>query len=86
MNGQKHQSRTTIKEIAKQAKTSTATVSRVLRNSGLHRHLGEENIFPAESNPNLATRKALLRARTLVSGGDPEVRLYFDRLSPPALT
>lgn len=33
MNGQKHQSRTTIKEIAKQANTSTATVSRVLRNS-----------------------------------------------------
>jgi len=63
-----------------------ADVLRVLRNSGLHRHLGEENIFPAESNPNLATRKALLRARTLVSGGDPEVRLYFDRLSPPALT
>lgn len=58
-------------------------VLRVLRNSGLLRHLGTENVFPAEPNPNLATKKALQRARGLLTGQEPEVRLYYD--TPPKL-
>lgn len=53
-------------------------VLRVLRNSGLLRHLGTANVFPAEPNPNLATKKALQRARGLLTGQEPEVRLYYD--------
>lgn len=53
-------------------------VLRVLRNSGLLRHLGTENVFPAELNPNLATKKALERARELLAGLEPEVRIYYD--------
>ena len=53
-------------------------VLRVLKNSGLHRSVGADNVFPAELNPNLATRKALLRARTLLAGAEPEVRIFYD--------
>lgn len=51
---------------------------RVLKNSGVLRHLGVENVFPAELNPNLATRKALLRAQELLAGAESEIRLYYD--------
>lgn len=57
-------------------------VLKVFRNSGLLRHIGEENVFPAETNPNLATRKALQRAKALLGGAEPEVRLYFDSNQP----
>jgi SulP family sulfate permease len=56
-------------------------VLRVLRQSGLLDRLGIDNVFPAELNPNLATRKALIRAKQLLGtgSGEAEVRLYFDR-------
>jgi SulP family sulfate permease len=56
-------------------------VLRVLRRSGMLDRLGIENVFPAEPNPNLATRKALLRARHLLGdlAARAEVRLYFDQ-------
>jgi SulP family sulfate permease len=56
-------------------------VLRVLRHSGLLERLGVNNIFPAELNPNLATRKALIRAKQLlgIDAGEAEVRLFFDR-------
>lgn len=53
-------------------------VLRVLKNSGLLRHLGVENVFPAELNPNLATKKALSRAGDLLAGREPELRIFYD--------
>ncbi|MBS0663390.1 MAG: SulP family inorganic anion transporter [Verrucomicrobia bacterium] len=68
---------------------SNAEVTRVLRDSGLLRHIGEENIFPNESQPMLATRKALKRAKSLLPDPNAEVRLFYDQNSlasgrPPA--
>lgn len=54
-------------------------VLRVLTRSGLLKHLGAENVFPAELNPNLATKKALQRAQTLLGDASPEVRIFYDR-------
>lgn len=51
---------------------------RVLTKSGLLRHLGVENVFPAELNPNLATKKALQRAQLLLGDTEPEVRKFYD--------
>lgn len=50
----------------------------MLRNSGLLDRLGPANVFPAELNPNLATRKALLHARELLAGKEPDVRIFYD--------
>jgi len=52
-------------------------VARLFKRSGLSARLGEENIFPAEENPTLATKKALLRAQQLI-GSKLEVRLFYD--------
>lgn len=57
-------------------------VMRVLRNSGLLKKIGEENVFAAEQNPNLATKKALLRAQQLLQTTEADVRLYYDRPPP----
>jgi SulP family sulfate permease len=57
-------------------------VLRVLKNSGLLKKLGTENVFPTESNPNLATKKALLRAQDLLKTTEADVRLYYDRPQP----
>jgi sulfate permease, SulP family len=54
----------------------TADVCRVLRNSGLLKQIGEENIFPVETNPTQSTRKALLRAKQLLPG-QSEIRLFY---------
>jgi SulP family sulfate permease len=54
----------------------SADVQRVLRNSGLLKQIGEENLFPAEANPTLSTRKALLRAQALLPGKG-EIRLFY---------
>ena len=54
----------------------------VLRSSGAYDHVGKENIFPAESNLTLSTRRALKRASALVKemgGGKPDIRLIYDR-------
>jgi len=53
-------------------------VVRVLRNSGLLAHIGEENIFPVEENPTVSTRRALQRARTLLAG-KADIRLFYDQ-------
>ena len=57
---------------------SSPDVTRVLRNSGLLKQIGEENIFPAEINPTIATKRALVRARELLPQ-KAEVRLFYGR-------
>lgn len=57
---------------------SNPDVFRVLRNSGLMKQIGEDSIFPAESNPTVSTRKALKRAQQLVATGDVKVRIFYD--------
>lgn len=54
----------------------SADVTRVLRNSGLLKQIGTENVFPAETNPTLSTRKALMRAQELLPEKG-EVRLFY---------
>lgn len=54
-------------------------VGRVLRNSGLAQALGGGNIFPAETNPTIATKRALERATELLATRDAEVRIFYDR-------
>jgi SulP family sulfate permease len=58
-------------------------VTRVFRNSGLSKRIGEENIFPDETNPTMATKRALLHARQLL-GEKPEIRIFYDRKNLPA--
>jgi sulfate permease, SulP family len=53
-------------------------VTRVLRNSGLLKQIGKENIFPAETNPTISTSRALIRARKLLPE-KADVRLFYDR-------
>jgi sulfate permease, SulP family len=57
---------------------SSPDVTRVLRNSGLLKQIGEENIFPAEINPTIATKRALVRARELLPQ-KADVRLFYGR-------
>jgi SulP family sulfate permease len=53
---------------------------RLLRNTGVFTVLGRENFFLAvPSNPNLATRRALLRAQELLGKEKVEVRIYTQR-------
>ena len=54
-------------------------VARVLRNSGALEKLGEENVFPAEANPTISTKRAMERALELLQTKHPGVRLYYDR-------
>jgi SulP family sulfate permease len=55
-------------------------VAAVLKRSGLIKRIGEENVFPAEQNLTMATKKALKRAQTLIgAGADVGVRLFYDR-------
>lgn len=56
----------------------TTDVSRVLRNSGLLKQIGEENIFPVDVNPTVSTRKALQRAQQLLPEKG-EIRLFYER-------
>jgi SulP family sulfate permease len=51
-------------------------VAAVLKRSGLARRIGLENLFPAEENPTLATKKALQRAQALI-GHKPELRVFY---------
>lgn len=53
-------------------------VARVFKRSGLIERVGIENVFAAEENPTLATKKALQRAKLLI-GDDVDVRLFYDR-------
>ncbi len=58
-------------------------VERVLRRSGAWEVLGPENIFPAEANLTMSTKRALQRAKALLTrdgaAGKAEVRIYYDR-------
>jgi len=54
-------------------------VMRVLRNSGLLKQIGAENVFPTEANPTISTKRALQRARELVPER-ADIRLFYDRL------
>jgi SulP family sulfate permease len=58
---------------------SNPDVTRVLRDSGLLRHIGEENIFPDEAKPMMATRRALQRAKELLPNANPAVRLFYEQ-------
>jgi len=53
-------------------------VAAVLKRSGLMEKIGRENIFPAEENPTLATKKALQRAQALM-GVKPELRVFYQQ-------
>ncbi|HQY05745.1 MAG TPA: SulP family inorganic anion transporter [Lacunisphaera sp.] len=53
-------------------------VTRVLQRSGLARRIGHDNIFPAEENPTLATKKALRRAQVLI-GTKPDLRVFYQQ-------
>ena len=54
-------------------------VLRVLTKSGLLKHVGVDNVFPAELNPNLATKKVLQRAKTLLGGLKADVRVFYEQ-------
>ncbi len=53
-------------------------VAAVLKRSGVADKIGLENLFPAEENPTLATKKALQRAQALI-GVKPELRVYYQQ-------
>ncbi|MCX7712476.1 MAG: SulP family inorganic anion transporter [Chthoniobacterales bacterium] len=54
-------------------------VYRILRDTGVLDTLGRDNFFMrSPSNPNLATRKALIRAQTLIGEEKLEIRIYHD--------
>jgi sulfate permease, SulP family len=58
-------------------------VERVLRKSGARKQIGTDNIFPAEANLTMSTKRALLRASQLLQqvGSAPSagVRIFYDR-------
>jgi SulP family sulfate permease len=57
----------------------TEDVMHVLQNSGVISVLGESNIFPGDaSNPNVSTRKALMRASQLLAG-EADIRIFYDK-------
>ena len=53
-------------------------VAGVLKRSGLAGQIGLENIFPAEDNPTLATKRALQRAEHLI-GEKPDLRVFYNK-------
>jgi SulP family sulfate permease len=55
-------------------------VAQVLKRSGLAARIGLENLFPAEENPTLATKKALLRAQEL-TGVKPDLRVFYQQIT-----
>jgi hypothetical protein len=55
-------------------------VLKVIKNSGVIRTLGEENVFAGDPvNPNVSTRKALIRASRLLDSGEADIRIFYDR-------
>ncbi|HTX67271.1 MAG TPA: SulP family inorganic anion transporter [Opitutaceae bacterium] len=56
-----------------------AEVMRVMRNSGLLAQLGPENVFPAEVNLTMSTKRALQRATELLHTRRADVRLFYNR-------
>lgn len=60
-------------------------VAAVLRRSGLAQRIGLENLFPAEENPTVATKKALRRAQELI-GAKADVRIFYEPKNLPGET
>lgn len=58
-------------------------VARVLKHSGLINRIGLENIFAAEENATMATKKALKRAQFLI-GVKADVRIFYNRAKEAA--
>lgn len=58
-------------------------IHRVLWRSGAWKTIGGDNIFPAEANLTMSTKKALQRAKKLLaaegSAAKAEVRIFYDR-------
>lgn len=59
-------------------------VDRVLRSSGALEKIGKDNIFPAEANLTMSTKRALLRASQLLqqsgaAAGKADVRIFYDK-------
>src|SRR5690606_35257804 len=58
-------------------------VERVLRRSGAWEVVGAENIFPAEANLTMSTKRALMRAKALLkqdgAKDKADVRIFYDR-------
>jgi SulP family sulfate permease len=54
-------------------------VMRVLANSRLLDRIGHDNVFPAEANPTLATKRALLRACSLLGIRSSSFRIFYDK-------
>jgi SulP family sulfate permease len=61
---------------------TSAQAQAVLRNSGLQDAIGAANIFPAEANPTVSTKRALERATELLHTKDAEVRIFYDHPQP----
>lgn len=54
-------------------------IYRVLRDSGMVEVIGKDNLFPSSpSNPNVATRNALIRAQKILGTTEAEVKIFFD--------
>lgn len=58
-------------------------VGRVLKSSGAYDIIGADNIFPAEVNLTMATKRALLRGSQLLQqeggSGKADVRIFYDK-------
>jgi SulP family sulfate permease len=54
-------------------------VMRVLKNSGVLAEIGPENVFPAESNLTMSTKRALKRATDLLHTRKADVRLFYSK-------
>jgi SulP family sulfate permease len=54
-------------------------VVRVMKNSGLLAQIGPENVFPAEANLTMSTKRALQRATELLHTRRADVRLFYER-------
>ncbi len=65
-------------------------VAKVLTNSGALAKIGPENVFPAEANLTMSTKRALLRASLLLQQDTgqkvtkPDVRLFYDKKNEKA--
>jgi SulP family sulfate permease len=54
-------------------------VMSVLKNSGVLAEIGPENVFPAESNLTMSTKRALRRATELLHTRKADVRLFYSK-------
>jgi SulP family sulfate permease len=54
-------------------------VMSVLKNSGVLAQIGPENVFPAEVNLTMSTKRALKRATELLHTRKADVRLFYNK-------